>query len=151
MNVKVFPIIQGSSSAMWMFFGIILFLLLLAAFFTFLTFSTRNIRCEVDSRGIRIRGGLYGRFIRSESVNVEMVRVLDLESDVEFQPKIRKNGIGIPGLKQGWFRLRNTQKALLFVTDVSRVVYIPTHEGYSVLFSTPAPEAFAKYVRKIWR
>jgi hypothetical protein len=57
MNVKVFPIIQGSSSAMWMFFGIILFLVLLAAFFTFLTFSARNIRCEVDSRGIRIRGG----------------------------------------------------------------------------------------------
>jgi hypothetical protein len=80
-----------------------------------------------------------------------MVRVLDLKSDVEFQPKIRKNGIGIPGLKQGWFRLRNTQKALLFVTDVSRVVYVPTHEGYSVLFSTPAPEAFAEYVRKIWR
>jgi len=151
MSVKVFPIIHEASSAMWIFFGIILFLLLLAAFFTFLTFSVRNIRCEVDSRGMRIRGGIYGRYIRSDSVNLEMVRVLNLRSDVDFQPKIRKNGIGIPGLKQGWFRLRNTKKALLFVTDISRVVYIPTHEGYSVLFSTPEPQAFIEYVKKIWR
>ncbi len=151
MSVKVFPMLQGSSSATWMFFGIILFLLLLAVFFSFLAFSMKHIRCEVDSRGMRIRGGLYSRFIRSESVDIEGVRVLDLKRDIDFQPKIRKSGIGMPGLKQGWFRLRNKKKALLFVTDSSKVVYVPTIEGYSFLFSTPEPEKFAEYVRKIWR
>jgi hypothetical protein len=151
MSTKVFPMLQGPSSALWVFSGIISFLLLLAVFFGFLAFSMRLIRCEVDSRGMHIRGGLYGRFIRGGSIDVEGVRVLDLKRDVDFQPKIRKNGIGMPGLKQGWFRLRNKEKALLFVTDGSQVVYVPTNEGYSILFSTPEPEKFARYVREIWR
>jgi hypothetical protein len=39
-------------------------------------------------------------------------------------------------------RLRNGEKALLYLTDRSRAVYVPTHDGYSVLLSPADPDAF---------
>ena len=50
--------------------------------------------------------------------------------------------MGLPGYMSGWFRLGNGEKALVFVTDASHAVYVPTLEGYSVIVSPADPEAF---------
>jgi hypothetical protein len=34
----------------------------------------------------------------------------------------------------------NGEKALVFVTDPTRIIYIPTRDGYSVLMSVAEPE-----------
>ena len=46
-----------------------------------------------------------------------------------------------------WFRLRNGEKALLYLTDRARVVYLPTRDGYSVLVSSHAPERLLSALR----
>jgi hypothetical protein len=43
--------------------------------------------------------------------------------------------------------LKNGEKALVFVTDPSRVVRIPTTDGYSVLMSVAAPDEFIRVCR----
>ena len=53
------------------------------------------------------------------------------------------------GYRAGWFRLRNGEKALVYVTDPSRVVYIPTTEGYAVMVSPHEPDAFLAAVRSV--
>ena len=58
--------------------------------------------------------------------------------------------VGLPGYSEGWFRLVNGEKALLFVTDRSRVVYIPTKDGYSILLSTSKPEELLKSMDELW-
>ena len=44
--------------------------------------------------------------------------------------------------RAGWFRLRDGERALLYVTDPARVVYLPTADGYSVMLSVADPAAF---------
>jgi hypothetical protein len=50
----------------------------------------------------------------------------------------------MPGYQSGWFRLKNGEKALLYLTDRSRAVYVPTTAGYSVLLSPDDPDGFLK-------
>ena len=66
----------------------------------------------------------------------------------DYQPKWRTNGAGLPGYAAGWFKLRNKEKALVFLTDRSRVVYIPTNKDYSVLLSVREAEEFADAIQQ---
>ncbi len=58
--------------------------------------------------------------------------------------KRRTMGTGLPGYGAGWFRLRNGEKALAYVTAPSRIAYVPTSDGYSLLLSLEAPDAFLR-------
>jgi hypothetical protein len=49
------------------------------------------------------------------------------------------------------FKLSNGEKALLFVTDRSRLVYVPTREGYSVLLSATQPNELLKAMDELWK
>lgn len=46
--------------------------------------------------------------------------------------------------------MENGERALLFVTDYEKVVYIPTTEGYSLLLSVDQPEEFIRAVEEMW-
>ena len=67
---------------------------------------------------------------------------MDLSAEPEYKPKWRTNGTGLPGYQSGWFKLQNGQKALLFVADSRRVVFIPVRSGYSLLLSVSDAEQF---------
>ena len=77
-----------------------------------------------------------------EAIEVGAATALDLRSAPEYRLRRRTLGTGLPGYHSGWFRLRNGQKALAYVTDPSRVVYVPTRDGYVLLLSVEAPDAF---------
>ena len=151
MPAKVFPIIPASATPFWVILGILILFLALSAFFIFIAYSARHLRCELNGGGLRVRGGIYGRFLPKDSLIKENAKILNLGIDTEYQPRIRTNGIGLPGYKEGWFKLKNGERALLFITDVSRVVYIPTKKGYSVLLSTHQPEELLKSMDEVWK
>jgi hypothetical protein len=67
----------------------------------------------------------------------------------QYQPKWRTNGTAIPGYRAGWFKLRNGEKALMFVTETTDVVYLPTREGYSVLMSVTNPDEFLQFLQQV--
>jgi hypothetical protein len=60
-------------------------------------------------------------------------------------------GTALPGYQSGWFRLRNGEKALLYLTDRSRAVYIPTAEGYAVVLSPIDPDGFLTALKAMRR
>jgi Bacterial PH domain len=90
---------------------------------------------DIESDGLRLRGGGYGRLVRWTSIDRAGVQMIDLNSSSEYQPTLRTNGIGLPGVQVGWFKLRNGQSALLFVSNLSSVAKIPTHDGFVLLVS----------------
>jgi hypothetical protein len=51
-------------------------------------------------------------------------------------------GTGLPGYQSGWFRLANGESALVYLTDRSKAVHIPTTLGYSLLLSPDDPDGF---------
>ena len=46
---------------------------------------------------------------------------------------------------------RNGDKALLYLTDASRAVHVPTTEGYSIILSPADPDAFVAAMHSLGR
>ena len=115
-----------------------------------IVYSALNTRFEINSEGLHIKGAIYGRFIPKESIMIENTRILNLNGESELKPTRRTNGIGLLGYSEGWFKLANDERALLFVSDRVNVVYILTREGYSVLLSTVNHEEFLESLNKEW-
>ncbi len=148
--VRAFGIVPASATAFIFLLAIGVLLIALLGFLAFTGYSARNTKFEVGDQGLRIDGCLYGRFIPREQIVPEGVRIINLDTQPEYKPRIRTNGIGLPGYRAGWFRLKNNEKALLFVTDYSKVVYVPTKQDYSVLVSASNSEEFCQTI-KLWR
>lgn len=106
-------------------------------------------KIEVSAAGIRIRNTLYGRFIPAEKLRTEAARVVNLSTSPQLAPARRTNGSGLPGYQAGWFRLRNGEKALVFLTDRQHAIYLPTSEGYSLLVSPKQPDQFVSQLRAL--
>ena len=114
----------------------------------YLFLSPRLIRFEVSPEALAIRGDpFYGRTIPVSRLEMDKARALDLASAPEYKPARRTNGTGMPGYQAGWFRLRNGEKALVFVGDPTRVVLIPVRDGYSLLLSVGEGVRFLSALR----
>lgn len=111
--------------------------------------SSRKAHFDVSTTGLDVAGGMYGRHIAKEKLRVGEARTLNLQVDKEFQLSARTNGSGMPGYQAGWFRLRNGEKCLAFVTDQTRVVYVPTSEGYVVMMSVDDPSSMLTSLRRL--
>ena len=117
--------------------------------FVYFGYSARNTKFVITDDGLRIERALYGRNISKDSLVTQDVRIINLLEETTYGPRIRTNGVGLPGYLQGWFRLKNREKALLFLTNRAQVVYIPTKDGYSVMLSVAEPKVFLREVSKL--
>lgn len=140
----VFSMTPAPAKAIWFLVALSVLMAVLTVMFGYLAYSARNARFEVSPRGVRLVGDLWGRTIPWEVIDLNGARALDLRADAEYRLKRRTMGTGLPGYGAGWFRLRNGEKALAYVTDHGRVAYIPTRDGYSLLLSLEAPDAFLR-------
>lgn len=145
---KTFSITPASSTPLITILVIGIILLIILGLFAFIGYSSRNVKFELSDQGLQIKGGLYGRFIPKEDIAGEQAKIIDFDTSPEYKPRIRTNGIGLPGYAAGWFKLQNDEKALLFVTDRSNVVYIPTRQDYSVLLSVSDSAEFYETIKQ---
>ncbi len=149
---QVFDIVPPSGSGFAIVLSVLFVLLLgLVGLFGYLAWSSRRISFEISSEGLNINGGLYGRKIPLGDLVADQARAVDLETETGLRLSWRTNGIGLPGYNAGWFKTRNGEKVLAFVTDRTRVVYVPTRRGYSVLASVESPGAVVDALRAIGR
>ena len=135
----VFPMIPAASRSLWFFAIISLILVGVLVLMFWLAWSMQHVRFTVSNEGLRLQGDLYGRLIPLKSLKLDAAVVTNLNTDKDHQPKWRTMGTALPGYAAGWFKLRNGEKALLFVTDRTRVARIPTTEGYTVMVSVSEP------------
>jgi hypothetical protein len=149
MQKQVFPIVPSKKYTSWTLVIIILIMLTICGIFGYITYSIKNCTFEISSRGLRIKGDLYGRLIPSSSMIKEQARIVDTIEEWNFRPSVRTNGIFIPGYASGWYKLYNGERALVFVKNPKQVVYIPTKDGYSLLISPAEPEKFLDMLKKM--
>ena len=65
-------------------------------------------------------------------------------SSPHLRPRLRTNGMSVPGYHVGRFRLRNGSQAFATLTAMDReVVYVPLRDGTAVLLSVEDPKGFA--------
>jgi PH (Pleckstrin Homology) domain-containing protein len=143
--MQVFAIAPGTVKGLYLVWGIVALALTVAiAAVAFATWGARSSRFEVSSEGLRLRGDLYGRLIPVDELDVRQARRVNLNATPDLAPRWKTMGTGLPGYQSGWFRLRNGEKALVYLTDRSRAVYVPTTGGYAVLLSPEDPDGFLK-------
>lgn len=143
-----FPIAPATSRYLWFLVPVVLIMLGALLVLTISIRGGRASRFEVTEEGLRLRGDLYGRMIPRSQLRVEEARPVDLTREPGLRPSWRTLGTGLPGYQGGWFRLRNGEKALLYLTDRTKAVYVPTTSGYSVLLSPRDPDAFLEALRR---
>lgn len=111
--------------------------------------GSRASTFEIRPDGLALHGDLYGRLIPRAQLQVAQARRVDWSKDDGLRPKGRRMGTALPGYQAGWFRLRNGEKALLYVTDPTRAVYVPTTAGYSLLLTPADPDGFLARLRAL--
>jgi hypothetical protein len=143
---EVFHIVPGAvrgSATLLLLMPVVVILVVLGIIGYSLITGARSSTFEVSSAGLRLRGDFYGRMIPANELRLGEVKRVDINSG-PYHPTMRTMGTAMPGYRGGWFRLRNGHKALLYVTDPSNVVLVPTTAGYDVLLSVVDPERFVE-------
>jgi hypothetical protein len=144
---QVFPIARCSPATLWFICGLLAFLAAVPLSLVVVSYWPWSGRFLVSTEGLKIEGSIYGREFDMPVLRVSEARRLSALDTPAYWPAWRTNGIGLPGYQAGWFQLNNQTKALLFVTDWSRSVIVPTEEGFTLLLSPDDPEMFLDALR----
>ncbi len=147
--MAVFPIAPADSRYFWLLIPVIVILFGAVALLATSLRGAHSSRFEIRPDGLRLEGDLYGRLLPKAQLRVDQARRVDLTREEQLRPKWRRIGTALPGYQSGWFRLRNGEKALLYLTDRTRAVYIPTTAGYSLLLSPSDPDRFLSQLRSV--
>src|SRR5262245_55004852 len=150
-DMQTFAIAPSATKALWLL-PVVLVPVAIGVAALLMTFlGSRGARFEISAEGLRLRGDFYGRMIPIAELRTAEARRVDLAATPELAPRWRTFGTGMPGYQAGWFRLKGGEKALLYLTDRSRAVYVPTTAGYSVMVSPADPDAFLQALESIGR
>lgn len=69
--------------------------------------------------------GLFDRLIPREAMDLQVAFSVDFTKDAEYGLLVRTSGIGMAGFSAGWFRLKGSDKVLVFLTDQTRAIAVP--------------------------
>jgi hypothetical protein len=111
-------------------------------------YGSQRERFVLSDAGLDFRGDIWGRRVPWAALHLEHARVVDLTREADLRPRSRRAGTALPGYAAGWFRLRNGQRALLYVTAWNRVLYVPTSAGYALLLSPQDPEGMLRELQR---
>lgn len=150
--MEVFTIAPADTKALWLI-GLIplLVLVLVVGVLGASIAGARTARFEVSTEGLRLHGDWYGRFIPANQLVAAGARRVDLANTPDLLPDRRTMGTSFSGYQAGWFRLRNGESALLYLTDRTKAVYVPTTDGYAVLLSPSEPDRFLSALNTLTR
>jgi hypothetical protein len=143
MHGQVFTIAQVSSRTFGALLLVLLSAMIVIALVGLVTVrSARSTTFTIDDDGLRITSTAFSDAIPFGELRRDAASRVDFAANPELAPRLRTWGIAVGQYRSGWFRLRNREKALLHVTDNSRIVRIPTRRGYDVLLSPADPDGF---------
>jgi hypothetical protein len=100
---------------------------------------------------LSIHDRFYPVTLDRTSVDIEHIRVVDLDVDTEWRPTERTNGFGNPHYAAGWFRVASGKTVRMYRAGSQRLVLLPPKDdGAAVLLETREPEKFVADVREKW-
>ena len=145
--MNVFEIAPVSLKSMWVLAAIIVVLIGLIALMAYMVHAGRSATFTIADGALTIRGGMYGRTIPLDQIDRDGAEIVSIGKGSPLQPTLRTNGLGLPGLQLGKFRLRNGAKALVYVTRRDSVIHIPLTDGTALLLTPTDPAAFLAALR----
>jgi len=147
--MQTFQIAPATMRALWLILPVAAIPIVVVTLVVFGVVTGMKAQFEVSNTGLRLSGDFYGRTIPLSDLRGGSARRVDIGTESDLQPTRRRMGTGLPGYRAGWFRLRNGEKALLYVTDPAKAVYVPTRLDYSVIVTPQDPEGFLSAIRTV--
>lgn len=126
---------------------LVLLFVALALLVGWIAWSTLRTPIAVADESLRLQLPFYGRAVPVASLKLSQARIVDLGTTPALRPRVRSNGIGLPGYSVGWFKLSNGEKALVALTSRTGVLYLPTDGDYVIVISPRDPEALLASLR----
>lgn len=120
-----------------------------AGWFLMILVRIRNVRFAVTDHALEIRAPLYGRTIPKARLKLDEARIVKLSEDPGLRLVRRRNALGLPGVRLGWFKLESADKALVFLArGEAPVLVVPTAEGYPLVLETAEAETLLAALRE---
>ena len=138
MEFALAPATSGATSAL---IGLSVLLAALAAMFLWFAWAATHGTVRLRDGGLQLDVPIYGRVIPVADLDLGAAQVVDLTGDSPLRPRIRSNGLGVPGYGLGWFRLADGSRALTALSRRTGVLHLPTASGYVLLISVEDPQA----------
>jgi hypothetical protein len=115
-------------------------------------FEPGSIKYTITSEGLTIHDLFYEATIKSADIDIEHIKVVDIEVDPHWHPTEKIKGSSSKHYKAGWFRVAGGDKIRLYRTTSQRLVLLPPKgQNAPVLLEVKQPEAFIQEVRQAWQ
>jgi hypothetical protein len=109
--------------------------------FAFLVLDrSKHVRFEIADHRLFVRGDIFCWRFPVSSMNLGPAIILDLTQWPEFKPRRKILGTNMPGYQSGEFLLQNNRRAIVFLSDLRRVLCILMNDGKFLLLSCADPE-----------
>lgn len=112
--------------------------LLIFAFFVL--DRSKHVRFEIADGRLFVRGDIFCWRFPLSSMSLGPAVVMDLTQWPDFKPCRKIIGTSLPGYQSGEFLLRNGRHAIVFLSDLHRVLCILMKDGKFLLLSCADPE-----------
>jgi hypothetical protein len=151
MEYSIISSSKGTTELIIIIVLVISFIIVLLVGLMFIGFinASKNSKVLIQNNMLSIKSFIYSKNIQIDAIQKNKIEKINLTKDNPLSPKIRINGVGLPGYYlAGWFKLNNGNKAFLQVTRKNDVLYIPTNQGYDLLLSVQNPDQFIAELSK---
>ncbi len=132
--------------------GLIRFLPMLAIVVLLLGLSLLAMKrrsVSLVGQALDVRAALFRERTPIADIDLERARIVDLAERMDLRPAVKTMGMSLPGFQAGRFRLRGKLvKAFCLITDRSRVLWLPLHNGKDqLLLSVERPQELLDALR----
>lgn len=122
----------------------------LAGVVLYLVIGMRRVRYTITKDTLAVRAPFWGRSIPRATLKLDEAKVMNLETDLgsPWKKMAKRSGIGLPGCRIGWFGMpASDKKGLLYLSDPTRVLWVPSADDFTLMMSTPDPAALLSALR----
>ena len=123
--------------------------LLLGPVWGVLDWALRRQHLALGKDGLTLTTSFYKRTLPLGSLKLDHARVITLDEHIDFKPRLKTNGTSLPGIKSGWFRLANGNKALVSIRSNGPLLWLPTGEGYDLLLEPVDAHQLIDHLRQV--
>jgi len=105
----------------------------------------------LTSESLTIHDRFFPMTLQASSVDISGLRIIDLDQDTQWRPKLRTNGFANSHYQSGWFQVANGQKVRMYRAGGWRLVMLPpSGAGSPVLYQAADPEMFMEQLHAMW-
>ena len=108
---------------------------------------SKKVVYEITPTHLAIKGDMFGDTIALSSLKLNEMCLIDISRKVPQSLRWKLWGTGLPGYYSGEYALRGGERALVFISDKKRTVYIPRIGAESLLLSVDNPGLFMLALR----